>query len=289
MNNDNKILTPFILPACFVLLWSSGSIFAAIGLHYLNPITFVFWRFLFTALLMLLIALLTQAPWPRSWREVGDIVLAGLFVQFGYLVSYACGMHYGIAPGLFAVVLSLQPLLTGFISATCLNKPLSVRQWGGLFIGLGGVLLVVVSKFRLSHIDWVGLFFAGICLLSITVGSLLQMRCLTMDLRSGGVIQAGISLIPTAVIAFFYTHFALPLQPVFLFSLAWMVIGVSIGGIALYYILLRRQEPVKTTSLLYLVPAVTAVMSYFSLGEVFNIYMIAGMIIAMLGVLLTMV
>jgi len=72
---------PQALGAMFIVLWSSAWIAGKIGLEFTGPLTLLVIRFTAAALVMLLVALLTGAPWPRRWADYGHLAVAGLLVN----------------------------------------------------------------------------------------------------------------------------------------------------------------------------------------------------------------
>jgi len=64
----------------------------------------------------------------------------------------------------------------------------------------------------------------------------------------------------------------------FVLSVAWLAVVLSIGSIGLLYWLIRRSAATSVASLFYLVPAVTAVMAYVLFGERLDAVAILGMI-----------
>jgi drug/metabolite transporter (DMT)-like permease len=73
--------------------------------------------------------------------------------------------------------------------------------------------------------------------------------------------------------------------PRFLGALAWAVLALSIAAIFLLFALIRRSDATQVTSLLYLTPPTTAVMAWLMFGEAFNALGVAGMALAVTGVI----
>jgi drug/metabolite transporter (DMT)-like permease len=73
--------------------------------------------------------------------------------------------------------------------------------------------------------------------------------------------------------------------PQFLGAWAWSVAALSIGAIFLLFALIRRSDATQVTSLLYLTPPTTAIMAWAMFGEVLNWMGIAGMALAVIGVI----
>jgi drug/metabolite transporter (DMT)-like permease len=275
------------MPGLFVLLWSTGFVGAKYGLPYAEPLTFLLLRFAMVMVLMLPLALAMRVVWPRSIAQLAHVAVAGVLMQGGYLAGVFCSIHLGMSAGVSALIVGLQPILTAFASAPLFGERLRARQWAGLLLGFGGVLLVVTGRTALSGITPATLALSAMALLSITAGTLYQKRyCGAVDLRAGSVIQfcaAGMVLLPLAL--------GLETMQVrwtgeFMFALAWLVLVLSIGAISLLYILIRKGAATTVASFFYLVPPCTALMAYFIFGETLNAVAVAGMALAAIGVAL---
>ena len=107
-----------------------------------------------------------------------------------------------------------------------------------------------------------------------------------MDLRTGNVIQFSAALVPTALVAWLTEEGKFDLSPDLWIGLLWSVFGLSFGAIILLLLMIKRGAVVQTASLLYLVPAVTALMAWAFFGETMNAVQIGGMALAAFGVAL---
>lgn len=276
-----------LMPALFVLLWSSGFIVAKFGLPYAPPLTFLALRFFGVLLFLIPCVLLLKAPWPAG--QVGKIALAGVLLQAGYLIGVWCAIKQGVPAGLTALIVGMQPILTA-LAAPLIGERVLPRQWLGLLFGLCGVALVVYAKLDLIGVSLNGVWLCLFALASITAGTLYQKRyCPQFDLRTGTVIQfaAGLAVVlPLAILLedLRWNLARVSLTAQFLGALAWSVLGLSIGAIFLLFALIRRSAATQVTSLLYLTPPTTAVMAWLLFGEVFNGIGAAGMLVAIVGV-----
>ena len=275
------------LPLFFVVLWSSGFIVAKFGLPYAPPLTFLILRFVGVLLLLVPAVLVLKAPWPTG--KMGHIAVAGLLVQAGYLTGVWCAIKLGMPAGLSALIVGMQPILTAF-AAPLIGEKVRPRQWLGLVFGLGGVALVVAAKIRLAGLSFDAIALCLLALLSITAGTLYQKRyCPHFDLRTGTIIQFAASLavvVPLALVFEGWTpgFAAVQWTPRFVAALLWSVLGLSIGAIFLLFALIRRSNATQVTSLLYLTPPTTAIMAWLMFDEAFNALGIAGMALAVTGV-----
>lgn len=275
------------VPLFFVFLWSTGFIAAKYGLPYAPPLSFVIIRCLGAVAILLPLALLMRAPWPRG--TIGWVALSGLLLQAGYLGGVWSAIKIGMPAGLSALIVGMQPILTAF-AAPLIGERVTPRQWLGLLLGLSGVALVVAAKISLSGLSPLAIGLCVLALLSITAGTMIQKRfCPGFDLRTGTVIQfsaSALALLPLAVLLEGFTPSLAHVDwtPQFVGALLWSILALSIGAIFLLFTLIRRNDATRVTSLLYLTPPTTAVMAWLVFGEKLSPLGLAGMAVAVLGV-----
>ncbi len=274
-----------LAPGLFVLLWSTGFIGAKLGLPYAEPLTFLLIRFACVIALLGTLALLLRRPWPHRPVQWLHIAAAGALLHGGYLSGVFLAIYGGMPAGVVALIVGIQPLLTAFLSASMVGERVSRRQWMGLVLGFGGVLLVVSDKLGFSGLSSTGLAFSAMALVSITVGTLYQKRfCAELDLWSGSVIQfvaAALVLLPFALA---FETMRVVWSGQFIFAMAWLIVVLSLGAISLLHLLIRRGAATRVSALFYLVPPTTALLAFFIFGEKLGLAAMAGMAIAAVGV-----
>jgi len=67
-------------------------------------------------------------------------------------------------------------------------------------------------------------------------------------------------------------------------AIAWSVLGMTLGGSSLLYLLIQRGAATTVTSLMYLVPPTTALMAWVLFGEPITVLIVAGMALTAVGV-----
>ena len=106
--------------------------------------------------------------------------------------------------------------------------------------------------------------FILMALVSITAGTLYQKRyCPQFDLRTGSVIQFAASALVCLPLMFIFETREVQWVPELIASLLWAIFALSIGAISLLFIMIRDGEATRVTSLMYLTPPTTALMSWF--------------------------
>lgn len=278
-----------LVPALFVLLWSTGFIGAKLGLPHAEPFTFLAVRMVIAGALLLAFALVSGAPWPANAAAAGRIAIAGLLVHAVYLGGVFYAIAHGLPAGIAALIVGIQPLLTAALAARLLGERVTRAQWFGLALGLAGVAMVVGGRggAGVGQVSAGGIVAILAALFGITLGTLYQKRhCAGMDLRSGGVIQYGATALALGALAFGCETRHIEWAGEFVFALAWLVLVLSVGAVGLLYTLIRRGEAARVASLFYLTPPVTAVMAWGLFDERLGALSLAGMVVVMAGVVL---
>jgi drug/metabolite transporter (DMT)-like permease len=275
-----------LAPALFVLLWSTGFVGAKFGLPYAEPLTFLALRFALVTLIVGGLALATGALWPRG-AEFWHNVVSGLLLHGLYLSGVFIAIHREMPAGIAALIVGLQPLLTSTLASRWLGEWVWLVQWLGLAIGLIGLFFVIHDRFgaaEASLASWIAILIA---LFGVTVGTIYQKKHGGgTDLRSALTAQFGATFLLCGAGSLLLESRIVHWSGEFVFALAWLSLVLSCGAIFLFYWLIRRTAATRLVSLFYLVPPVTALMSYALFGELLSLLAIAGMVLCIAGVAL---
>ena len=275
------------IPALFVVLWSSGFIAAKAGLQAADPLTFLTLRFALVTLLMLAVVLVSRPPWPSTWGEVGHIAVAGALMQAIYFGAAWVAMSTGVGAGTAALIVCMQPIFTAIAAGPLLGEQVGPRQWAGLGLGFAGVALVVERKLELGLGTPAGIAVCFVSLAGITVGTLYQKRfCPRMDPRTGGLVQFATATAMLLPCAMFFEEARIVWSLEFVAALFYVAIVLSLVSVSLLFVMIKRGQASRMTSLFFLVPPLTAVMAWAALGESMTWTAVAGMVLAVLGVAL---
>lgn len=282
------------MPAVFVLIWSTGFIVAKYGLPYAPPLTFLSIRYFFSIVCFLVWITVARAIWPTGRQQWLHLGVTGVLMHAGYLGGVWVAVKGGMGSGLAALIVGLQPVLTAlWVSWIASGDPeqgeprVTPVQWAGLALGLGGLLLVVSRKFGTGHeVTALTLTATVIALFSITAGTLYQKRHVKpTDVRTANVIQLGAALLVTLPFTLFEAE-PVSWNPRFMGALAWSVLVLTLGGSSLLYLLIQRGAATAVTSLLYLVPPVTALMAWILFDELITASTVLGTVLTAIGVAL---
>ncbi|MDL9997083.1 DMT family transporter [Variovorax sp. J22P240] len=273
-----------IMPAVFVLIWSTGFIVARYGMPYAPPLKFLTVRYALSVICFLAWVRVARVAWPRDRVQWGHLAVTGVLMQAGYLGGVWAAVRAGMGSGLIALLVGIQPVLTAvWMSMT--GGTITRRQWAGLFLGFLGLVLVVSRKLgQGGEVNVLTMGLALMALLSITAGTLYQKRFVApRDVRSANAIQLAAALLVTLPFAALETD-SIQWNLASGGAMAWSVLALSLGGSSLLYILIQRGTATAVTSLLYLVPPCTAVMAWLLFAEPITVVTLAGIATTAVGV-----
>jgi len=276
------------MPWVFVLIWSTGFIVARYGMPHSPPMKFLAVRYALSILCFLPWVWLSGVRWPASRRQALHLAVTGVLMHAGYLGGVWAAVKAGMGSGLSALIVGIQPVLTAIWLSGVSGHHVSRRQWLGLLLGFAGLVLVVSNKFGAGgpgdQANWLNLAFALIALLSITAGTLYQKRFVQpCDVRTANTVQLLAALVVTLPLALLEAE-SIRWNAEMAGAMAWSVLGLTLGGSSLLYLLIQRGAAASVSSLMYLVPPCTALIAWVLFGEPITLATIAGIALTAFGV-----
>ena len=244
----------------------------------------------FAAALLWLIATLLRAP-RMTHTDWSAATVVGVFMHAIYLGGVFVAIDNGLPSGLSALIAGLHPVATSVAARIFLREQLSRKQILGVFLGLIGVCAVVIEKLDAADggVTAVAMIAMSVSVFGLTVGTLVQ-RALgkEMPLLRGTAAQYLASGIVLAVASGFSENWKFELTSNTVFSLLWAVVILSLGAVLLMMTLLARHTAAKVSSLFFLTPALSTIEGSILFDERLGAFALVGLVIAILGVRLTM-
>ncbi len=272
----------------FVVLWSSGWVGSKFGVGLTGPFTFLSLRYLLVVFILgLCVCIATR--WKRlSTKELLNHLLVGVLSHGVFLGASLCAMDEGISAGVVALVTSMQPLFTAILAQQFLGDKTSKNQWFGVILGITAVAVVVLDQISAGG----SLYGYGLLLLAVfgLCGATILDRKQSLTNR-----RARKRKTPLLQVLFLHSISALAFFSVFgigleglstqwstslIATLLYMAVVVSIGSYGLMFLLLRRLDPVKVSSLSYLTPGTTMLMAWFLFNETLTALQFLGLLLA---------
>lgn len=282
-----------LIAVLFVLLWNSGFISAEYGLPYAEAFTQLFWRyFALTLILLLYLALRSRLYWP-GWSIVAPAFLVGILAHAVWLSCSLLSIQYGVPAGIVALVLALQPLLTGALSGSVVGEYTPIHRWIGLLIGFAGVALTISARVDYKDIHSLFFFFIPLAAVAAMTAATLIQRKMEISERSyilpidltlfyHSLASVLVLIIPATLLEGMSTQW----QPEFLATMVWLVFAVSLSAYILMFKLIKAIDVTRVASLFYLSPPVTMFMAWLVFGDTLQFMDVVGLVIVCIGVIL---
>lgn len=277
-----------VAPWIFTLIWSSGFVVAKYAFADADSLFFLAIRLLLAAGILFALTLLFGQPLKLSRADLLSSLAIGMALHGLYLAGVWYAVELGAPAGLSSVITSMQPVLVSLLAVRLLSEPLTRKQIVGLFLGLAGVVLVVIPKLtKTDGFTSESLLFLFVALVGSTIATLLQKKIgHSIPLMIGTTYQfavAGFALLAISV-ARGRTHFDLTATT--FWTMTWAVLVTSIAAVLLLLWLLNNGSAAKVSSLLYLVPPLAVFQAYVLFGEKVTAIGLAGIVMTALGVAL---
>ncbi len=280
---------PYLLLILTTLFWAGNFVLArAIHLD-MQPFTLAFLRWA--------LALLIIAPWwlPRAWRlrQVLKDKLPVLFVQ-GFL-GVACfntliyfGVQYTQASNAM-LMQSAVPLMILLLGALLFGERASGRQWLGVILSLGGVLVLisrgqleVLTGFAFNEGDlWI--FLAMLSWSFYTIS--LRWRPAALDGLTffGFSVLVGVLVLLPLMLWEQGGELAIPTTEPFLLTVLYMAIFPSILSFLFWNLGVERLGAPTAGLFIHLMPMFGLLLATVFLGESLGLYHLVGILLIFTG------
>jgi drug/metabolite transporter (DMT)-like permease len=280
------IMTPrdYFLYAVMVFGWSTSWIMLKQQLGVVAPEVSLFWRYLAAALLMFGLSAVMRQQLRYGARDHLRFLALGLCLfSANFLLFYYAG-SYG-ASGLLAVVFSTASLIIVLMVALASRR---MPKWKHLLAavnGISGVLLLYLPELQTSQ---TALLSLGLCLggtLFFCIGNLVSAATQRAGLPVMGASTWGMAYGAGLLGLFALANgspFIIEFTPVYLLSLAWLVVISSVITFACYLTLVGRIGPGRAGYATVMFPAFALLIS-----TAFESYQWTAFALAGLGLVVT--
>ncbi|MEM0900819.1 MAG: DMT family transporter [Pseudomonadota bacterium] len=280
-----------VAPVILVLVWSTGWISAKYADPFSGPLTFLFFRFLFSIAVFVGLALVLKRSWPRCPVTITHALLSGALLHTLYLGGIWWAIEQGVPASVSGLLAALQPLMTAMIAYWIVGERLTSRQKLGLLIGFGGLLVALTPK--LATLQGQALAAAilplainALAMASVTIGTVYQKRSLQkVDLVTVASLQyigAAVFMVPAILLVEPEMYLEWNVQTSLV--MIWSVLGLSLGAVLLLLYLIGRGEVSRAASLIYLIPPTVGFQAWLLFDEEITLPLLIGTAIVVTGV-----
>ncbi len=273
-----------------MLFWGLTFVWFKIAVQYYEPITIIFIRLVLSSVLLFLFIKL----WKRNERiERSDyrwFALLALSQPFFYFLGESFGLKY-VSSTISSAIIATIPLFSPFAAMWFTREKINLFTWLGIVVSFLGIVVMLVNRDLSMNAAPKGIFLLFLAVFSAVVYSVIVKK-LTHKYTALTIISRQ-NLIGT--------FYFLPLFLIFDFKgfmlvkprmdLILAMLQLAFFGSCLAYLFfikaLAKLGVVKTNIFTNLIPVFTAVAAYFVLAEVFSVQKIAGIVLVVLGIVVS--
>lgn len=259
-----------------------GSSFAVgkIGLEYVSPLLLVGIRFTIAGILMGLFVL--KRKHPKSIADWARIAVIGLFQSAGVMGCIFISLRT-ITASESSILTFVNPLLVVVFGTLFAGSRYRFVQWGGVILGFIGVFITLGFQLHLHVGTWLGLSGAVSWAIATLLIKRWGARLDTWVLTAYQMLFGGVLLLIGSV-TIERPHIVLNMTSIFI--IAWLAIMASIVQFAIWFYLLHRGDPGKTSAFLFLAPFFGVLSGWAILGEPIKWPVMVGGVFIILGIFL---
>ncbi len=288
MNIGNARLKWVIGGLLFAALWASASVATKIGLQVAQPLVIASVRFGLAALVMLIIAhVILRQPLPnkQQWKPIAIYGLLNITIYLGLFVI----AMQTVSAGIGSLSIAINPVFMSVMSVFFLKKKLTATILIALIMGTAGVVCAAWPLFSDAYVTPQGLIILFVSMFSYSVAAIYfaakNWRGLHLFTINGWqTLFGGIFLLPITL--FFYQPQLNYFNQSFWLSVSWLAIPVSVAAVQLWLWLLKT-DAVRAGLWLFLCPLFGFAYASWLLKEPLGIYTIIGVVLVLIGLLLS--
>jgi drug/metabolite transporter (DMT)-like permease len=280
-------MTPIdlLLLAALAIVWGGSYFFIRVAVPAFGPAALVMLRVVIGGLLLWGFATAMRRPLVVR-PHLGRLAILGLLnAALPYLLISAAELH--LAASFAAILGATVPLFAAVLGARLLGERLSAARLGGLILGIIGVAVMVgwgpMALDAVTLLSVVAMLVASASYAGAGIYAKLRLEGVsTYSLALGQQVGALVWLaVPGVVLAPRTAPSATAVGSL-------LALGALSTGVAylLYFKLLERVGPTKTTTVTYLIPIVGMLAGALVLDEPLTGGMLAGLVLVLASVLL---
>ena len=273
-----------IFPFLFILLWSSAFITTKPIVDNSDPFAALAFRFFFVAIGFYFFSIFQKQSIFVNKKNIFESIISGVFFHGFYLGGVFYSISIGMPTSIAALIVTLQPILTNILAVPLLGEKVTSKQWVGVLLGFFGATIVLgidVGK----EIPQLGLIATIIALLAITLSTIWQKKISNnLSLSVNNFYQAIGGFLFHVLVIIFFTKPYIEFTKTFIIAMSHQIFLVSFGAFTILMFLIKKDSASKTVSIFFLIPATSALMAWFFLGENFTFIDLTGFLIASIGV-----
>jgi drug/metabolite transporter (DMT)-like permease len=285
-NNRIQVIVAALLA---MLFWGYSFVWYKIAYLYYKPFTVIFFRLIFSILLLLVFLKFRGKQEKIKKKDLPGMMLLALCQPFFYFLGEGFGMYY-VSSTVGAIIIATIPLFTPFFAHRFLKEKIHLSLILGLIISFTGVFLIVQGDYSGSNSikGIILLFFAVLAAVSYGV----QLKRMSHKYSAFTIVKyqnifGALYFLPLFLIWELGDFINVDHQLAGFWVIFQMALFASTLAFVFITYVIRNLGMSRTNLFVNLIPVFTAVIAYFVLKESFPFAKILGIIIVIVGLMIS--
>jgi drug/metabolite transporter (DMT)-like permease len=286
--NLNKYFTPIFLT--IPVTWAGSFIAAKYVVQSIEPLESVFFRFFFSALVMLpFLLIFKRGNHPNFFQPnfLKHLILVVLTAGIGYHILFFAALKY-TSPTNAALIIALNPFFTAIAEKFLKKENRSKIFYVGLMMAFSGAVWVIISRgsegFTLPGKGELFCLIASLFWSAYTILSKYtkEEKWDSYWIGAYNYLFTALLIVPFSlnIISFDYWQ---NVSTIAWSGIWYMAIFPTAFGYTLFYIGIQKKGPAWAAAFIYLVPSMTANLDLVFFGANFTLSMVLGTTIVVVG------
>ncbi len=273
-----------------MFFWGMSYVWSKIVFEVYSPLTTIYFRLLISTVVLLLFVFATGKLEPIQKKDRWLFLGSAFLNPFLYFVGENYGLSL-VSASLSSIIVATIPLFAPFAAYYFFKERLKRVNIAGLIISFGGLLLIIINKdFGLNANPW------GILLLFLAVFSavfyIIVLKKLSLKYKPVTIITW-----QNMIGSFYFLPFFLfidgasfiTIRPGITTVASLFMLGIFASSLAyvLYTYVVKYLGVIKSSLYTNLIPVFTITFSFYLLGEHFSLKKMVGMLVVIVGVILS--
>jgi len=257
-----------------------------------RPLTIVFFRLATSVIVLTLYLYLTNRFQKIKKEDRIYFFLIALFEPFLYFIFESHGLTY-VSSTVASVLIATIPIFTAIGALVFFREKLNLLNYTGVIISFAGILIFILAGKSNLSFDSKGIILM-LCAVLCATGYSLILRKLANTYRPVYIVNVqniiGLSLfLPVFLISEGRHVPDMIFDPKAVIAVAQLAIFASCGAFILFGYTVKIIGVTRANLFANIIPVLTAVFAYYTIGEVITIEKFAGIIIMISGLYMAQV
>lgn len=252
-----------------------------------GPVTIIFFRLILSVSLLLIVTRIIRKDLRLEKKDYRYMALLSFFEPFCYFLGEGFGMQH-VSPTTGAIIISTIPLLTPFVLMLMnLKETIHFKNFLGMMISFAGIILVVTSDNASFAASLKGVSLLFVAVISAIFFSIILKkvgnRYNSMVIVFWQNIFSVLYFMPLFLALELESFMASSHEPAAYLAIIKLGTFPSTISFILFIPVVTYLGATKANAFANIIPVITAIFSYFYLGEQFSLLKILGVAAVITG------